>query len=257
MGTPGVVVHNGPEALAEAVAGRLITRLVDVQSSGRVAHIVLTGGTIADRVHRAVAASTARDGVDWSRVEIWWGDERFVAPDDPERNDLQAREAMLDQLRVDPARVHPMPTPDQADDVDVAAEQYADALAAAAAPGDHDGVPTFDVLMLGVGPEGHIASLFPGRPALYDERPVVGVRASPKPPPLRVSLTLAAINRAAEVWFLVSGEEKAQAVHLSLSGAGFVQVPAAGAHGVRSTTWLLDKAAASQLPAGLGRLASP
>lgn len=258
MSAPSVVIHSGPDALAEAVAARLLMRMVDVQSSGRNARIVLTGGTIADKIHAAVAASDARDAVDWQRVEVWWGDERFVAADDPDRNDLQARAALLDHVRLDPSLVHPMPTPAEAeDDVDVAAARYAAELAAAAGPGDHDGVPTFDVLMLGVGPEGHVASLFPGRPALYDERPVVGVHASPKPPPLRVTLTLTALNRAAEIWFLVSGDEKAQAVTLAIGGAGFVQVPAAGPHGIRSTTWLLDRAAASRLPAGLGRIASP
>lgn len=259
MSDPSVVVHHSPDALAEAVAGRLLTRLVDVQAAGNGARIVLTGGTIADKIHRAVATSPARDSVDWGAVEVWWGDERFVDADDPDRNDLQARQALLDQVRLDPAKVHPMPTPDRAGgDPDAAAELYAAELAAACGPGDHDGVPTFDVVMLGVGPDGHVASLFPGRPALYEEeRTVVGVRGSPKPPPVRISLTMPALQRGRDVWFVVSGEEKARAVHLALSGAGIIQVPAAGPKGTQSTWWLLDKAAASELPAGLPRIASP
>jgi 6-phosphogluconolactonase len=151
--------------------------------------------------------------------------------------------------------VHPMPTPDQTDnDPDLAAEMYADELAAAAGPGDHGGVPTFDVLMLGVGPDGHVASLFPGRPALYDERSVVGVHGSPKPPPLRVTLTMPSLQRAHDVWFVVSGEDKARAVHLALGGAGVVQVPAAGPRGIQTTLWMLDKPAASQLPPDIARL---
>ncbi len=258
MSGPSVVVHHHADALAESIAARLITRLVDVQAFGKVARIVLTGGTIADKIHLAIAASDARDAVDWGAVEVWWGDERFVGRNDPDRNDRQAREALLDHVPLNPALVHPMPTPDLAEgDPDIAAEHYAAELAAAAGPEDHDGIPTFDVLMLGVGPDGHVASLFPGRPALYDERPVVGVHGSPKPPPLRVSMTMSTLQHAHDVWFVVSGEDKAQAVHLALSGAGVVQIPAAGPKGILSTWWMLDRGAASQLPADLPRVASP
>jgi 6-phosphogluconolactonase len=258
MSASSIVIHRSAEALAEAVAGRLITRLVDAQSSGRTARLVLTGGSVADRIHRAVAASSARDSVDWSAVEIWWGDERFVPADDPDRNERQAREALLDALALNPERIHPMPTSEQCGgDPDLAAERYAEELAAAAAPGDHGGVPTFDVLMLGVGPDGHVASLFPGRPALYDERPVVGVRGSPKPPPTRISMTMPTLQRAHEVWFVVSGAEKSRAVRLALGGAGIVQVPAAGPRGIQSTVWMLDREAASQLPPDLARVSSP
>ena len=113
------------------------------------------------------------------------------------------------------------------------------------------------VLLLGVGPDAHVASLFPEEPALYEERSVVAVRGAPKPPPTRISLTLPTIRSAAEVWLVVSGEDKAGAVRLALSGAGEVQVPAAGARGRQRTPWLLDRAAASQLPPGPGRIASP
>ena len=258
MATPTVVVHSSADVLAEAVCARLITTLVDVQSSGRVPHWVLTGGSIADRVHRAVAASAARDAVDWSRLEVWWGDERFVPASDDARNERQAREGLLDAVPLDPARVHPMPSADDhGGDPDAAAAAYAETLAAAARPEDHGPVPTFDVLMLGVGPDGHVASLFPERPALYDERPVTAVRGSPKPPPTRLTLTLPSLQSAREVWFVVAGEDKARAVHLALSGAGVVQVPAAGPVGRQRTLWLLDRDAASALPAGLRRLASP
>jgi 6-phosphogluconolactonase len=254
MPSPTVIVHRSPEELASAVCARLITTLVDVQSAGRVAHWVLTGGTIADKIHAAVAATTARDAVDWSRVEFWWGDERFVAADDDDRNERQARRALLDQLRVDPDRVHPMPSADTELDAEAAAAAYAETLRAATRPEDHGVVPTFDVVMLGVGPDGHVASLFPERPALYDERPVTAVRGSPKPPPTRVTMTMPTLQHGREVWFVASGEEKAKAVHLALSGAGVVQIPAAGPRGRERTLWLLDQAAASELPSGLARL---
>ena len=254
MPSPTVIVHRSPEELASAVCARLITTLVDVQSAGRVAHWVLTGGTIADKIHAAVATTAARDAVDWSRVEFWWGDERFVAADDDDRNERQARQALLDQLRVDPDRVHPMPSADTGLDAEAAAEAYAETLRAATRPEDHGVVPTFDVVMLGVGPDGHVASLFPERPALYDERPVTAVRGSPKPPPTRVTMTMPTLQHGREVWFVASGEEKAKAVHLALSGAGVVQIPAAGPRGRERTLWLLDQAAASELPSGLARL---
>ncbi len=254
MGSPTVLVHRTADLLAESVCARLITTLVDAQSNGRVPHWVLTGGGIADRIHQALAESPARDAVDWTQVMFWWGDERFVAADSEDRNDKRARELLLDRLRVDPSRVHPMPSADSPNaDPDAAAEEYAAELAKATSHEDHAPVPTFDVIMLGVGPDGHVASLFPERPALYDERPVTAVRGSPKPPPTRVTLTMPTLQHGHEVWFVVSGEEKARAVHLALSGAGVVQVPAAGPRGMKRTLWLLDKDAASLLPSGLIR----
>jgi 6-phosphogluconolactonase len=141
---------------------------------------------------------------------------------------------------------------------EAAAARYAGWLLEASQPEDHSQVPSFDVLMLGIGPEAHVASLFPGMPALYEEqRTVVAVHGSPKPPPTRLTLTFPAINAAREVWIIASGEDKAGAIRLALSGAGPVQVPAAGARGRQQTLFLLDRAAAAAVPAQLGRLASP
>jgi 6-phosphogluconolactonase len=249
MSEPAVVVHRSPDELAQAVCARLITSLVDAQSAGRVPHWVLTGGGIADQIHRAVADSPARGAVDWSRVEAWWGDERFRPEGDPERNETQARAGLLDHVSVDASRIHPIPSSDHVDgDPDRAADEYAEQLRAAARPEDHARVPTFDVMMLGVGPDGHVASLFPEKPALYEqELSVTAVRGSPKPPPVRVTLTMPVLNRAREVWFVVAGQDKAKAVRLALSGAGVVQVPAAGPRGIQRTLWFLDRAAASEL----------
>src|SRR5438477_610971 len=127
------------------------------------------------------------------------------------------------------------------------------AQAEAARPEDHGSVPTFDVLLLGVGPDGHVASLFPESPALYDDRTVIPVRGAPKPPPARLTLSTAAINAAREVWLIAAGEEKAAAARMALSGAGPTAVPAAGVHGRARTLWLLDRAAASRVPAALSR----
>lgn len=246
---PEVLTHHTGDELAQAVAARLITRLVDIQSSGRVPSVVLTGGSIAVKIHRAVAGQPARREVDWSRVDFWFGDERFVPSDDPERNAGQASDAMLDHLPVDPARVHPMPSSDgrYGDDVDAAARGYAEELGKATGPDDDGATPAFDILMLGIGPDGHCASLFPGHPALYDDRPVVAVRHAPKPPPTRITLTMGPLRRARELWWVAAGNAKAQAVHDVLSGADPSRVPAAGPQGMSRTLWMLDKEAASLL----------
>lgn len=259
MSTPTVLVHRDPQELAAAVAARLLTRLVDVQSARGEASVVLTGGGIARLTLQAVAESPARGAVDWRRLDVWWGDERFLPSGDPERNETLAREALLDAVPLDPARVHPMPPSDgpDGDDPEAAAARYAEELARAARPEDHGPAPAFDVCLLGVGPDGHIASLFPEMPALYDDRPVVAVRGAPKPPPTRISLTLPVIQGSREVWAVVAGEDKAKVVTMALSGAGPTQVPAAAASGRDRTLWLLDRAAAGTLPARLGRIASP
>jgi len=253
---PEIVVHASPDLLAKAVAARLVTRLVDAQAARGSASVVLTGGGVGTAVLRELRDNPARDAVDWRRVDVWWGDERFVPADDKDRNDLQAREALLDAVPVDPARVHPFPSADgpSGDDPEAAAEGYAAELAAATHPEDHGDVPRFDVLLLGVGEEGHIASIFPEMPAVYDDRSVVAVRGSPKPPPTRLTLTFRAVNAATEVWLVAAGAAKAPAVALALGGAGRNQVPAAGARGRTRTLWLLDRAAANRLPPGLARL---
>lgn len=246
--TPSLLLHVDTDALTHAVAARLVTRLVDAQSNGRVARLVLTGGRVAAAVYRTVAESAARSAVDWRRVEFWWGDERFLPAGDADRNETQAREALLDVVDADPALVHPMPAA-SGQTAEAAAGAYAAELAKAVRPEDHGDVPTFDILMLGVGPDGHVASLFPEQPALYEQdRTVVAVHGAPKPPPTRISLTLPVLSRAQEVWFVVSGEDKARAVRLALSGTGEVQIPAAGPRGRSRTLWLLDEGAAADIP---------
>ncbi|TDC26841.1 6-phosphogluconolactonase [Streptomyces sp. 8K308] len=243
-GTPRLVVHDDKELMAQATAARLITEIVDAQTARGSASVVLTGGRNGNGVLAALAGSPARESVDWARVDLWWGDERFLPEGDPDRNETQARQALLDDLPLDPARVHPMPASDgrHGDDVDAAATSYAAELAVAAGP--------FDVLMLGVGPDTHVASLFPGLPAVREEkRTVLAVRDAPKPPPTRITLTLPAIRSARQVWLLAAGEDKAEAAATALTGeVAAVDAPAAGARGTARTLWLLDRAAASALP---------
>ncbi|MER7165197.1 6-phosphogluconolactonase [Micromonospora sp. NPDC000207] len=256
MSEASVAVHADADLLAQAVAARLVVRLLDAQADRGRASVVLTGGRIAAAVYRAVGELPARHAVDWSRVDVWWGDERFLPAGDPDRNETQARAALLDALPLDPARVHPMPAADGPDggDVEAAAARYAAELAEAARAG-HGALPHFDVLLLGVGEDGHVASVFPDHPVREDSRPVSAVRDSPKPPPMRTTLTLPTINSAEEVWLVAGGADKAPAVGSALAGTGSGQLPAAMVQGVSRTLWLLDRAAAADVPPRLRHLA--
>jgi 6-phosphogluconolactonase len=244
---PEIFVHADGDLLANAAAARIITRVADAQAAAGHAHLVLTGGGIGTKVLAGLAAAPARDAVDWRAVDFWWGDERFVPAGHPDRNETGARAAFLDKIDADPARIHPMPGPDgpDGDDPEAAARRYAAELKAAARPPAD--FPVFDILMLGIGPEGHVASLFPEMPQIRDTSPVVAVRDSPKPPPVRISLTFGPIQGAREVWILASGAEKADAVAGAAEGTDPARLPAAGARGAERTLFLLDEAAAGKL----------
>lgn len=254
---PVLHIHPDAEILAAAVARRLIARLALAQKHHGDASVVLTGGSLGINTLRAVAADASRTEVDWQRVDFWWGDERFVAKDSPDRNELQARQALLESLDIDEDRVHAFGSTDDFGSPHEAAEAYAEELRRASGRDADDGgddlpLPRFDVLLLGMGPDGHIASLFPDMAGIRQlDRAAIGVEDSPKPPPQRVSLTLPVINSAEEVWLVVAGEDKACAAGLALAGANDVQVPAAGARGRQATLWLVDQAAAARLPDAL------
>jgi 6-phosphogluconolactonase len=245
-----VIVHPDKSALAKAVAARFIKRATAlIEEFGEVT-VVLTGGTMGIAVLAAVASSRKRDNVDWSRVNLWWGDERWLPAGDAERNETQARAALLDHVPLDPARVHPFSASDAGLDLDAAAQAYAQELRDNA---HRDGVqPHFDITFLGMGPDGHIASLFPERTGIREsERTVIAVTGSPKPPPERLSLTLPTINSSARVWLVVAGADKAAALGLTLAGASKNEVPAAGVEGRRTTLFFVDAEAAAEVPENL------
>lgn len=241
-GEPQVVVHDDKRALADAAATRLVATLAEAQTRGREPHVSLTGGSMGSAIVASLLTARGRDTVDWARVSIWWGDERYLPAGDPDRNDTQNDEAGLRDLGLDPERVHRVPGPDTSGSAEESAELYAAALRAS-------GGGEFDVMVLGVGPDGHVASLFPGHPAqLTRDALAVAVHDSPKPPPDRVSLTLEYLNRSERVWFLVAGDDKADAVSDGVAGAGPERSTAAQVHGMRETLWLVDSAAAATLP---------
>lgn len=248
-----VLVHPDVEGLIAAVAARFLTKLTDLLDEYHHVNVVLTGGTAGGQgVQHAIATSPMRGAIDWSRVHFWWGDERFLPTGDPERNDTQAREALLDHIPVPPENVHAFPASDVVPDIDEAAQVYAAELAAHADPALRLTVPRFDITFLGVGPDGHIASLFPEHDVrVDDDRLVVSERNSPKPPPERLSLTLPVINSSQRIWMVLSGAEKASALGLALAGASPIEVPAAGAQGRRRTVFFVDQDAAKDVPKNL------
>lgn len=242
-----VATYRDAEELIAAAGDRLADAIEAALAARGRALVVLTGGGNGIALLKRLGEHAGR--IDWTKVHLFFGDDRFVAADDDERNDKQARDALLGRIDIPAANVHAMPASDGdcGDDLDAAAQAYQEVLAANAEP--NQPAPDFDVHLLGMGPEGHVNSLFPDTPAVREEtRLVVGVPDSPKPPPRRITLTLPAIRRSRQVWLVVSGAAKAEAVAAAIGGADPVSVPAAGAVGREETLWLLDAAAAAQLP---------
>lgn len=242
-----VRIYPDSAALAAAAGDRLLDAVEAAVAARGRALIVLTGGGNGIALLRHVGEHG--DRIDWPKVHLFWGDERYVPESDDERNEKQARVALLDHIDIPARNVHAMPASDGefGDDLSAAALAYHHVLAANAEPGEP--APNFDVHLLGMGPEGHVNSLFPGTPAVRETTQlVVAVEDSPKPPPQRITLTLPAIQRSREVWLLVSGSAKAQAVADAIGGADPISVPAAGAIGRERTIWLLDAEAAAKLP---------
>ena len=259
VSTPEVVVHATADLLAEAVAARLVTRLVDAQAARGTASVVLTGGGVGIAVLRGAARptrpGTRSTGRGWTSGGATSGS---CPPATRSATRLQAREALLDAVPLDPARVHPMParpTARRAATRRPPPARTRPSWPRPPGPRTTGRCRASTCCMLGVGAEGHVASIFPESPAAYDERPVFAVRDCPKPPPTRLTLTFPAIHARDEVWLIAAGEGKAAAVALALGGAGPVQVPAAGARGRARTLWLLDRR--RRRPAGLPALRSP
>ncbi|KHK96874.1 6-phosphogluconolactonase [Microbacterium mangrovi] len=247
--TKRVVLRQTPGELAGVVAARLLGRIAKRTADGKTVHVSLTGGTMGIEVLRAAGRHPQRSAVDWSLVHVWWSDERFVAASSEERNDVPAA-AFLDAVDLPAANVHRMPAADGGLDLDAAAAAYAAELARFATDGAT--WPEFDISLLGVGPDGHIASLFPDRPEItVTDEVVLPVRDSPKPPPERLTLTRPVINSSKRVWLVMTGAEKASALGLALAGASYRSVPAAGAKGTKRTTFFVDAAAAAQVPPDL------
>ena len=211
-----------------------------VRATGRCS-LVLSGGNTPRRFHRLLA-SDFRDEIPWASVHVFWGDERYVSPDDPDNNYRMARETLLDHVPCPAGNIHPMPT--HFPSSDVAAREYEKTLRTAfGTEGPH-----FDLLLLGLGEEGHTASLFPGSPALEERTRWVVAVMTPANPPLRLTLTLPALTRAANTYVLVTGSKKARALYHVLADVTDPNTyPAAALRFTEGTlSWWVDRAAAAR-----------
>ncbi len=232
-----VIAVSDSAALAKTAADRIVARIA--ANAGRIA-ICLTGGSSPQQLYRLLATDGYPTRIPWQRVHWFIGDERFVRADDPLNNMGTARRIFLDRL-APPANIHPIPT-DSADP-DEAARRYERELKSFYGAEALDPVrPLFDVVLMGVGPDGHTASLFPGYPAMAEtERWVVGVpKAHVEPFVPRVTLTLPALGSCREMLFAVAGSEKRAILTRALGGEN---VPANRAFSAGETIWLVDQAA--------------
>lgn len=203
--------------------------------------VALSGGSTPKQIYPLLTSEPRVGDVDWSRVEFWWGDERAVPPDDPESNYGVANDLLLRHLPdVDDDAVHRMPA-DGDDLVAAAAEHEAD-LRGAFDIGPDDPPPALDLVWLGMGPDGHCASLFPGSEALGERERLVVANWAPGPKAWRMTFTYPLINAAREVLFLVTGADKADALAAIRRGA---DLPAARVN-AQSTDWIIDAAAAGE-----------
>ena len=208
-----------------------------VRKSGKCS-IVLSGGSTPRTLYELLA-SEWRTRIPWAKVHLFWGDERHVPPDDPRSNYRMAKEALLDHVPCPPANIHPMPT--HFPSADLAARDYERTLR------NHflGDWPHFDLVLLGLGDDGHTASLFPGSPALAEMTRWVVAAQAPVEPHVRLTLTLPALIRAAAVSILVVGSAKAEALRHVLEGADWIQYPAAGIRlATGSVIWWIDRDAA-------------
>lgn len=236
-GQPQVVQHRDADDLADRGAVRLLAKLIELQGDGRVAQLCLTGGRIASSLYARLGELVAGSELDPTRLELWWGDERFVPTDDPERNAGPTLALLAGHFTLDSGRTHPMPSADGVVDAGASAATYAKEL----------GETRFDLCLLGMGPDGHVASIFPNHVSgEATAQSVIGVSDAPKPPAERISLTIQALNNSEEVWFLVSGSEKASALARAL--AGDTDLPAGRVAGQGRTLWLVDRDSAAELP---------
>jgi len=236
-GQPQVVQHRDADDLADRGAERLLAKLIDLQSDGHVAQLCLTGGRIAWSLYARLGELVAGSELDPTRLELWWGDERFLPTEDPERNAGPTLALLAGHFTLDSGRTHPMPSADGVVDAGASAATYAKEL----------GETRFDLCLLGMGPDGHVASIFPNHVSSeITTQSVIGVSDAPKPPAERISLTIQALSNSEEVWFLVSGREKAPALARAL--AGDTDLPAGRVTAYGRTLWLVDQDSAAELP---------
>ena len=233
MGRPIVNRFKDGASVAQAVAEDLFTFVKDGLADGKTLNLALTGGTVGIA---SLAASKAYpyNELPLERLHIWWGDERFVASDSDDRNALQARKAWLDALNLPKSNIHEFPSTDSGMTAPAAAKAFENDFSTR-------GI-SFDLMLMGMGPDGHIASIFPGLTSFDRAGMVFAELDSPKPPKERLSFNYEVINSASQIWFTVAGADKAEAVN-SVFSETLEQLPAARVQGKEKTVWYVDQTA--------------
>lgn len=239
-----VLLCDDAQAVAQTAADMFIEHLVNVLEQKPEAHVVLTGGTVGIKTLAAIANHVSVGEVDFKQVHFWWGDERFVEAGSPDRNELQAREVLLSKIVLDESKVHAFPASDEGLNLKEAALRFNDVVESFAAVDEI--VPEFDVVFLGIGPDGHVASLFPGKAEPSEGVAVIAESNSPKPPSERLSFSFEALNSAHQVWFVVAGADKADAVAVAF-GEAPESLPVGRVEGRDATLWFIDEAAGAQV----------
>lgn len=224
-------------SVADNTAAALIKKLQELLDNKPEVHLVLTGGTVGIATLAALSANPDRVKVDFTRVHLWWGDERFVSSDSADRNALQAKNALLKNLDLDASKVHEFPSTDTGLTLEQAAAVFSAHV--------EEVKPNFDIVLLGMGPDGHVASLFPGKSEPEAGLWVIAEADSPKPPPQRLSFTYAALNSSDEVWFVVAGADKQDAVAVAM-GDEPQALPVGRVHGKVLTQWFIDSTAGTK-----------
>ena len=256
--TRELVLCEDAPGMISAIDARFESVVAGLLSTQKNVHIVLTGGTVGIALLRPL---DIENRLDWSRIHVWWGDERWVPAGDSARNEGQATEALLGRLPIPEDNVHRFAASDAGLTLDQAARAYQSELESFAPPlkrvdflgagfneSDVFRTPVFDITFLGVGPDSHVASLFPGLTGvLAKNSAVIAVRDSPKPPAERLSLTLAVINASARVWVVAAGADKATAVHNAFNASDASTAPVSAVRGTLETVIFADTAAASSI----------
>jgi len=246
-----VVIAPSTTDLAALVADKFVVRARKTLDRTGSFRVVLTGGGLGTEVLQAISKHPKVHQLNWSGVTVFWGDERFVEASHGDRNDLAAQRALLGGVGLSDERLVRFPSSDGGLDLEAAATQ---ARAAMLEHGQEGQWPHFDLAFAGMGPDGHVLSVFPGSSQAIATAPdVQAVWDSPKPPPLRLTMTIPLLNRADRVWIVVSGANKAAALGLALAEASVAEVPASGLRGVRSTKIFTDAELAGLLPEELVR----
>jgi 6-phosphogluconolactonase len=221
-------------SVARNAAEAFFLKMDEVLATKPSAHVAVTGGTVGIATLSEIASNDRAATFDFNRVNFWWGDERFVAAEDGDRNALQAQKALFSKIAIDSSKLHPFPSADNGLTLDEAAEQFAAYVAEVR--------PHFDLVFLGMGPDGHINSLFPGKPTPAAGLQIIAEHDSPKPPAQRLTFTYEAMNEADEIWFTVAGADKAEAVSVAF-GDDPTSLPVGRVHGKLRTVWFVDQTA--------------